>query len=367
MQQIPFEASPFSYAAQDWASPGSAQNQQNWNEQPAWNTPQQASWSMSPQTEQPAWGTPQQDQQSWGAPPQQEQQWGWSMAPEGQQRWNNQQPEQQSPSWNDQQSAQQQWNAAQSGLPEQASPTAQPGQGNVQMGLVPYQGGMELQPARSRTSMLQILPADLAEKMLPAIPQEEMAVYVPPIYTKPRAIIPRYRAISGLLSIVIVALMLCTGAGYAAKASGTLDTLTRVITGETHIAALPPQTTSVLPVPKTLRETGPAYGTIYSATTTSRVDAATGLPIQEEHAFKVNQIIHVTYAVQSTKPGTLQLQWFSNGNPVTDPSNYPFDPKGGQNKHADATFRYEAPAEGSVELKWNNQLAVRLYFVVQAA
>jgi hypothetical protein len=310
-------------------------------------------------------------QQGWNdqQPVQQSPSWNNQQPVQQSPSWNNQQPMQQSPSWNNQQPVQQSpsWNAAQSGLPEQASPTAQSGQGNVQMGLVPYQGGMELQPARSRTSMLQILPADLAEKMLPAIPQEEMAVYVPPIYTKPRSIIPRYRAISGLLSIVIVALMLCTGAGYAAKASGTLDTLTRVITGETHVAALQRQTASVLPVPKTLRETGPAYGTIYSATTTSRVDAATGLPIQEEHAFKINQIIHVTYAVQSAKSGTLQLQWFSNGNPLTAPYNYPFDPKGGQNKHADASIRYEAPAEGSVELKWNNQLAVRLYFVVQAA
>jgi hypothetical protein len=322
-QQASYEASPLSYAAQGW----DAQNQQSWNEQPYWNAPQQADWN-TPQA--PSWN--QQQGQQWTG--------------------NAQQPDQQ------------QW-YTQVNQPEQASPTAQAGQPNQQMGLVPYQGGMELQVAGSRTSMLHLIPADLAEKMLPAIPQEEMAVYVPPMYTKPRAIIPRYRAVSGLLSVIIVTILLCVGAGYVAKANGTLDTLTRVVTGQTHIKPLPAQTSGTLSMPTTLRTNGPAYGVIYSATTTSRVDATTGLPIQEEHSFKINQTIHVTYAVQSTKPGTVQIQWFSNNNPLTAPITAAFDPKDGQNKHADATIRYEAVTQGSVQLKWNDQLAITLYFVVQ--
>ena len=311
----------------------------------AWNNvqaqAQQQNWSMSPST----------DQSSWGAPPQ-EQSWGWK-APAEEKQSRKMSQAAQNQSWQ---------------IPQQASPAAsqgQPGQSNAQMGLVPYQNGIEIQASSSRTSMLQILPNDLAERMLPAIPQEELAVYVPPMYTKPRAIIPRYRVISGLLSVVIVAILLCIGAGYAAKATGTLATLTKFATGDSHPASLAKPVAAELPEPKTLLETGPAYGTIYSATTTTRVDG-TGLPVLPEHIFKVNNVIHLTYAVKSNKAGTVQIQWFSNGNPLADPIAPPFDPKDGQNKHADATIAYALPAEGWVELKWNNQLAMRLYFVVRA-
>jgi hypothetical protein len=359
-EQSSFNAAPPVYGTNNWAIQESPQNQ--WNGQP-----EQQNWNMSPQVEQPSWGIQPQDQQqnwnmspqveqpSWGIPPQ-DQQWGWSIPPEEQKDWQTPQPAQS-------------WNIPQQLPPEtpQAQPVQplQPAQANPQMGLVPYQGGMEVQAASSRTSMLQILPNDLAEKMLPAIPQEEMAVYIPPMYTQPRAIIPRYRAISGLLSILLVTILLCTGASYAAKATGTLNTLTRFVTGDSHPPSIQRQPTSDLPEPKTLIETGPAFGTIYSATTTSHVDSV-GLPVLPEHIFKVNQIIHLTYAVQSAKAGTVQIQWFSNGNPLADPISPPFDPKDGQNKHADATIAYALPAEGWVELKWNNKLAMRLYFVVRA-
>src|SRR5216683_6713295 len=67
--------------------------------------------------------------------------------------------------------------------------------------------------------------------MLPALPEEESAIYVPPMYTKPRAIIPRYRAISGLLSVLIVFALLCTGASYYARASGKLSFLHQLYGG----------------------------------------------------------------------------------------------------------------------------------------
>jgi hypothetical protein len=353
------EAVPYSYGASDWATPQSSQ--QDWSEQAAWNTPQQPSqtawnvsqqdlqqaWNIPPQNEQPAWGS---QQQGWQQA-QPEQQWGWSIPPEGQQSWAV--PQQQG------------WQQQLHENVEQPATDSQPEQLGAQMGLVPYQGGMELQAASSRTSMLHLLSSDLAEKMLPAIPQEDLAIYVPPMYTKPRAIIPRYRAISGLLSMLIVGILLCTGAGYAAKATGTLDTLTRIVTGESHPAPIQRQTANNLPDPKTQSDKGPAYGIIYSATTTSRVDPTTGLPVQEEHSFQTDSVIHLTYAVKSDKAGTVQIQWYSNGNALTDPIMAPFDPKDGQNKHADAQISYHLPAEGWVELRWNNQLAMRLYFVVR--
>ncbi|MBV8695016.1 MAG: hypothetical protein JO183_05955, partial [Ktedonobacteraceae bacterium] len=60
--------------------------------------------------------------------------------------------------------------------------------------------------------------------MLPALPDEAHgAIYVPPMYTETRAIIPRYRAISGLLSVIVVVLLMCAGTGYYAKTSGVLS------------------------------------------------------------------------------------------------------------------------------------------------
>ncbi|HET8911049.1 MAG TPA: hypothetical protein VFN23_06280, partial [Ktedonobacteraceae bacterium] len=47
------------------------------------------------------------------------------------------------------------------------------------------------------------------------VPYEPMPnegpMYVPPMYTKPRPIIPRYRAVSGLISFIVVTILLCSG------------------------------------------------------------------------------------------------------------------------------------------------------------
>jgi len=54
---------------------------------------------------------------------------------------------------------------------------------------------------------------------------------------------------------------------------------------------------------------------------------------------------------KSAKTGTVQIQWYSNGNPLVAPISPAFDPKDGQNKHADASIVYQLPAEGWVDLK----------------
>src|SRR5260370_11946917 len=80
---------------------------------------------------------------------------------------------------------------------------------------VPYQGALQ--------SMSQNLPA--AAPLAPA----DGSIYVPPVYTKPRAIIPRYRAISGLISVLIVFALLCAGTTYYAKATANLSFLHQII------------------------------------------------------------------------------------------------------------------------------------------
>src|ERR687883_1190895 len=76
---------------------------------------------------------------------------------------------------------------------------------------VPYQSGV-MQQAGSAGHQAQNAahgliplqdPTQLAS-MLPSQSEEYGSIYIPPMYTKPRAIIPRYRIISGFLSVLIV-------------------------------------------------------------------------------------------------------------------------------------------------------------------
>ncbi len=107
---------------------------------------------------------------------------------------------------------------------------AQPAQGQAQqqyhsMLPVQYQAGMNV-PQQALKVTSSNLPAvqtgNEHASMLPALPEVEEPVHIPAMYTKPRAIIPPYRAISGLISVIIVSLLLCTGAGLYAKATGKL-------------------------------------------------------------------------------------------------------------------------------------------------
>ena len=97
---------------------------------------------------------------------------------------------------------------------------------------VPYEPGMALQSAeRQSTISLQLVPDHAIQHLL--IPQQEAAatVYVAPMYTKPRPIVPKYRVVSGLLSIIIMALVVCAGAGYYAQTQGVLAKAAQFMTG----------------------------------------------------------------------------------------------------------------------------------------
>ena len=197
--------------------------------------------------------------------------------------------------------------------------------------------------------------------MIPAPPEDESIVHVPPMYTKPRAIIPRYRAISGLLSVLIVGLIFCSGAGYYAKASGKLSALSQFY-GVVVPANLKPAPPKQLPNPPAT-VFGPAYSIINSATTNSRIDPISHASAQSANVFQVNQAIYLTYSVQRPKsPGVVSIKWYTNGVFYQSP------PPIQVNKVAINGYevqKYVQPEEGSVELYWNNQLAIRLYFVVR--
>ena len=91
-----------------------------------------------------------------------------------------------------------QWATDQNGNP---SATQDPfNQSGQHMLPVPYEGGMALEPVgRQSTISLQLVPEQAISHLLPAepLPQQE-TIHVAPMYTKPRPIIPKKRAINGL-------------------------------------------------------------------------------------------------------------------------------------------------------------------------
>ncbi len=196
--------------------------------------------------------------------------------------------------------------------------------------------------------------------LVPTQPQDETAIYVPPMYTKPRAIIPRYRVISGLLSVLIVTILLCVGTGYYVKASGSLNAVGR-FAGLSSPSNLQPTPTAPLSDPPKNQQTGPASNVINSATTTAKLNEH-NVATQQDTVFRPGQTIYLAYSVQNPKaPGKVIVKWFTNGlfYQATDPRTISTTVNGY------ATQQYAQPAEGMVEIYWNNQLAIRLYFVVR--
>nr|BBH94009.1 hypothetical protein KTA_22080 [Thermogemmatispora argillosa] len=251
------------------------------------------------------------------------------------------------------------------------------GQGQQTMAMLPV---LYQDPANPSTQSLILIPQaqgvntgallPLSQQVpgppIAGIPTEEEALYIPPMYTKPRPVIPRYRAISGFLSFIIVMLLLCSGAAYYAKVTGKLAFLGQLM------GMAPPslQATPIpnLPDPKP-SENGPAYGVISSATTAPSVDPKTGIALQPSQVFKPGQTIYLTYSVHAKKAGTVTVKWYTNGLLYQVLSKNTPDPKGGSWTGV-SMMRFTQPLEGMVELYWNDtgkppQLAIRLYFVVR--
>ncbi len=239
---------------------------------------------------------------------------------------------------------------------------------------VPYQPGagwpnqQQQAPQQSLAVLPQgaspaVAPASSDTSLAPLQPQtEEAPIYVAPMYTKPRPIIPRYRAISGLLSVLIVSLLLCTGVGLYAKASGSLSFLRVLYGGETRPkseAATPVQS---LPPPKTVFQPGPASNIITSASTASSIDLKTAVPLIESTTFTLGQTIFLTYSVHPRSPGTVVIKWYTNG--LFYESSPAMAITNAKDTNGYTVMQFQQQLTGSVELYWNNQLGIRLYFVV---
>lgn len=227
---------------------------------------------------------------------------------------------------------------------------------------VPYQAGLAPQ------SGLKVMSPDVPTihmggqegALVPTIPGEEGPIYVPPMYTKPRAIIPRYRIISGFISVFVVFALLCSGATYYAKATGKLA-FWHTIYGDARPNNMVTTFGKALPIPKTATQYGPASMIINSATTASKIDAATAQPLAPTNQFKVGDTIYLTYSVHPKSPGTVIAKWYTNNNFYQQ--SMPILIKDAASGYI--PIQYTQPVEGMVELYWNDQLAIRLFFVVE--
>jgi hypothetical protein len=353
--------------ANGWQAGGSAST--------AWGSPDRASsqqWSPIPPTQMsfdspsPAWSQNNKQQQD------QQQYWSHSPDPAPQKQsaqgqfWSHVSGPLDSPA----QQQQQYWSQApdsnwQAGVGvREASPAqnqpVQSAQSDQRMLPALYQGGVQLHPELAHLTQ-QLIPVQNIEHLLPALPAQEEAVYVPPMYTEPRPIIPRYRVISGFLSLIIVSLLVCTGAGYYAKASGTLANIQRVM-GLSSPPNLKSAVQAQVPDPPNKVDEGPAKGVINSATTTARLDG-NKIAVAPANIFAVNQKFYLTYSVAAQKQqGQVTIKWYMNNN-LLHAASATIKANTSVNGYADEEFA--VPAPGKVELYWNNQLARTLYFAVR--
>lgn len=201
--------------------------------------------------------------------------------------------------------------------------------------------------------------------MAPEVPDTGESIHIPPVYTKPRAIIPPYRIISGLLSLLIVSTLLVSGMAYYANVSGKLAFFERLL-GYAQLQNLPPLAAHALPNPPLNPDYGPAKDIINSASTALKIDPKTAIALQPSSVFAPNQIIYLTYSVHPKSAGVVVLKWYTDDilyKTITSKSITPA--KSGVFTNGYIEIEYTLPVEGKVELYWNGQLAIRLYFVVR--
>ncbi|HLZ60683.1 MAG TPA: hypothetical protein VKR06_27365 [Ktedonosporobacter sp.] len=240
---------------------------------------------------------------------------------------------------------------------------------------VPYQGNMGLQQNPYQAIPLQLIPDHALENLLPALPQQEEMIYVPPMYTKPRAIIPRYRVLSGFLSFLIVMLALCGGVGYYAKTSGKLTAMAHFFT------SVPPQNLQPTPTPKipdppdqTDKDHGPAATIIPSATTAFKIDAVTHAALIPQKIFTPGTQFFLVYNVSNNKKkGFVTIEWYMGdvlfSTQKSTDNNAPLI-EAGANKTGYTNQMYPQPTSGMVILYWTDeggkaQKAQTLYFAVR--
>ena len=191
--------------------------------------------------------------------------------------------------------------------------------------------------------------------------EEGDSLHIPAMYTKPRAVIPTFRIISGLLSTLIIFALLCTGAGYYAKVTGKITFLQRFF-GDARPQNISAATARSLPDPPMFPTYGPAKNIINSASTAARIDLQTGIALQPTNIFTPGQIVYVTYSVHPKSMGIVTLKWYTNSLLYKTVTNPPIS----DTKNGYSTVQFTQSVEGRVEIYWDDQLAITLFFVVRS-
>ncbi len=233
---------------------------------------------------------------------------------------------------------------------------------------VPYQD-----PNRQALSVLPTAFPTLApgipqvNPLLPALPDadQEAPIYVAPMYTKPRPIIPRYRAISGLISVLIVFSLLCGGVGYYAQVTGRLAFFEKLFGNYAPPPIVSTQKTLPVPSNQVIRSTTPAAAVIDSVGIST--SAPNGIIPALINQFTVGQPIYLVCGANTANQkaaGVITIKWYTDNHLYrVDPSNKPIGP----NQSVAAIFRtiYGLPTEGKAEVYWNKDLAATVLFVVE--
>ncbi len=229
---------------------------------------------------------------------------------------------------------------------------------------VPYQG----QPAPAAQGLM-VMPNGFPtfnqniNQLLPALPDEgqDAPVYLAPMYTKPRPLISSYRAISGLLSVLIVVGLLCSGAGYYAQVTGKLTFFQKLMGNYSPPPIVSAQ--NVLPVPSP-EQTVVANPIVTSAAISDKknYDVHNNIIVNEVNKFTVGDMIYLICNFSTSQPGTITVKWY-NGNNLYLKT----DQKTTDTTRNGASFQisYGQATEAHVEIYWNNQLQRTLFFVVE--
>lgn len=198
--------------------------------------------------------------------------------------------------------------------------------------------------------------------LVPVAPEVHPPVHVPPMYTKPRPLIPRYRVVSGLISFFVVLGLLCGGSLYFAQVTGHLAFVEQLINPQ--FQNLPASPVVTLPLPATPVVYNSKNPVINSATTASSIDSS-GQPTVPTDRFVVGKPIYVTYSVHSRTTGIVSFAWYTNKE-FYEPAKQPIKQvQNGTIINGYMSAIYYRPALGEVQLFWNGALQVTLYFVVE--
>ncbi|WP_137686400.1 hypothetical protein [Thermosporothrix hazakensis] len=271
-----------------------------------------------------------------------------------------------------------QWNAGNASnnfaFSQQPAATAQPGSWNAQpapnaqsyWSVEPEQpqAPSQLPIAVANGGPVSMVPVQRVEEILPALPEEEGSVYIPQMYTKPRPVIPRRRIISGFLSMLIVTLLLCGGAGYYAKVSGMLDNIQRFIGISSPPPIQPASAQKNIPDPKK-REPGPAANmvdlAVFASTTTEN-----GNPGVVGDTFAPGTKFYFVTGIKLDKnPATITIKVYTDGEIFNEETRQTKTTKDGDRQNIVLPLIFDTPLSGQVEVYWNGKLAQRSYFAVK--